>query len=530
MEAERTGAFAGSAMDALPMRIAIVDRDGVIVQTNRRWREFAADSGIDDPAMIGVDYLEASARGYESTPEAVAGIERVLAGETTVYTQEYPCETPQGERWFLLRAAPFVRDGERYASIAHIDITQRKREEQRLDALVSRVGGVLTETGRRVAAAETVADIYERLARSLSRADPYRAAWTMRRTQQFDALTLAAVGGRLDPDDVDDVDIAATHTSDPVTTAFETGEPVLVRPRDDRYELHTAASERVGRTGELYLPIHHGQHRYGILGVAVALGSLSPSIEESALSAVARIAGQAIHEIDQRELLYDDRLVDIRYAGRPSNEPVLALAERTGAEFDLLDVLSDDGALVQVFEISTGNVDAIRQAARDDPAVSDVSIVRTTGPPVIEARIDESFVEVVAELGGTVDEYRVGPRRFEARVGVHSRHKARFLHDELRDQYPGLQLQRKRERRASASQRESIDDGADLTERQSTALRTAFHAGFFDEPRETDGDELAATMDITRQTFHQHLRAAQRKVFEAMLDAPDEPGLESGVR
>jgi predicted DNA binding protein len=32
------------------------------------------------------------------------------------------------------------------------------------------------------------------------------------------------------------------------------------------------------------------------------------------------------------------------------------------------------------------------------------------------------------------------------------------------------------------------------------------------------GDELAASMDITRSTFHQHLRAAERKVFGAFFD------------
>jgi len=47
-------------------------------------------------------------------------------------------------------------------------------------------------------------------------------------------------------------------------------------------------------------------------------------------------------------------------------------------------------------------------------------------------------------------------------------------------------------------------------------LRTAIVGGFFEWPRETTGEDLAETMDIGRSTFHQHLRAAQQKVFEEL--------------
>jgi predicted DNA binding protein len=57
-----------------------------------------------------------------------------------------------------------------------------------------------------------------------------------------------------------------------------------------------------------------------------------------------------------------------------------------------------------------------------------------------------------------------------------------------------------------------------LTERQATALRSAYYSGYYDEPRTTSGDELAAAMEVSRPTFHQHLRAAERKLLAAVLD------------
>lgn len=54
-----------------------------------------------------------------------------------------------------------------------------------------------------------------------------------------------------------------------------------------------------------------------------------------------------------------------------------------------------------------------------------------------------------------------------------------------------------------------------LTDRQLEVVRTAYHAGYFTSPRESTGEEIAAALDISSQAFYQHIRAAQRKLFEA---------------
>jgi predicted DNA binding protein len=57
-----------------------------------------------------------------------------------------------------------------------------------------------------------------------------------------------------------------------------------------------------------------------------------------------------------------------------------------------------------------------------------------------------------------------------------------------------------------------------LTDRQYTALQRAHAADFFEWPRPVSGGELAESMDISRPTFHQHLRAALRKLVTAFFD------------
>ncbi|WP_242492963.1 helix-turn-helix domain-containing protein [Halogeometricum borinquense] len=56
-----------------------------------------------------------------------------------------------------------------------------------------------------------------------------------------------------------------------------------------------------------------------------------------------------------------------------------------------------------------------------------------------------------------------------------------------------------------------------LTERQRTALEAAYHAGFFQWPRETTGEGVAESLGVSPPTFHQHLRKAEQKVFDHLL-------------
>ena len=50
--------------------------------------------------------------------------------------------------------------------------------------------------------------------------------------------------------------------------------------------------------------------------------------------------------------------------------------------------------------------------------------------------------------------------------------------------------------------------------RQREVLKTAFESGYYEIPRETTLEEIAAEMDITKTTASNHLRKAERRVIE----------------
>ena len=128
-------AFSRSVLDAVGANIAVLDRNGVITAVNQTWREFARNNGHASNGSttgVGVDYLAvvkaAHGASTEGAAETLSGIQDVLAGRSAEFTIEYPCHSPDEQRWFMLRATPLTGDAGG-AVLAHINITARKRAD-----------------------------------------------------------------------------------------------------------------------------------------------------------------------------------------------------------------------------------------------------------------------------------------------------------------------------------------------------------------------------------------------------------------
>jgi hypothetical protein len=142
VDIDRTPALAvrAAAFDRLGACAAVVDRDGLIVDTNRAWRLFAhLNDGPSDTTGVGVDYLDvcdrASARGAIASAEVAAGLREILSGERERMDVEYPCPSPTEDRWFMLQASALPVSEGAGAVLFHVDVTARKQLTDRLEAL-----------------------------------------------------------------------------------------------------------------------------------------------------------------------------------------------------------------------------------------------------------------------------------------------------------------------------------------------------------------------------------------------------------
>lgn len=67
-------------------------------------------------------------------------------------------------------------------------------------------------------------------------------------------------------------------------------------------------------------------------------------------------------------------------------------------------------------------------------------------------------------------------------------------------------------------------DVRDVTPKQWEALEVAFEQGYFDCPRETDLETLAAKLSISKSAVSQRLRAAESTLLRAIVEATRAPG------
>ncbi len=131
-----------ATLDALSANLAILDETSTILAVNASWRQFAEDNGFGGPSRgIGVNYLqlcdEATDADSEETPEVARGIRAVMARQRERFTLEYPCHSPDTQRWFVMRLTRFDDGGKPRLVVVHEEITERVQAEaqrQRLEA------------------------------------------------------------------------------------------------------------------------------------------------------------------------------------------------------------------------------------------------------------------------------------------------------------------------------------------------------------------------------------------------------------
>jgi DNA-binding CsgD family transcriptional regulator len=124
-------------LDSLSAHIAILDANGVILETNQAWRDYSTQSGV--PAGFeyrGINYLEicdaTTGEDAEIARRVAAGIRAVIEGEIKEFLLDYPCHSGNRKHWYYLRAMRMSVSKPVRVVASHEEITALKLIEEEL--------------------------------------------------------------------------------------------------------------------------------------------------------------------------------------------------------------------------------------------------------------------------------------------------------------------------------------------------------------------------------------------------------------
>jgi predicted DNA binding protein len=390
---------------------------------------------------------------------------------------------------------------------------RRQRDEldtlNRINALVHEIiDGLLDATTRD----EIETTVCERLAAS----ELYEDAWIAER--DGDGVAVRAGAGA---DDyyatIDGEDVSGGG----VDETLSTGETLVVNDLvgDDRVPEPVREEARSrGYLSCVVVPLGYGSATYGALVVNAIRRDAFSERERAAFELLGETVGFAVNAVQNRRLLLGDNLVEYRFHVSDTDAFLFQVSKRLDAICKLEWTVPDDDSVLLYASVADADPDEVLALAAahenvrnarvlgdgDDGTLFEVAVTGNTATALFESGAKPT--EFVAE-SGSADITIEAPPSVDVETVV-----------EAFESETELVAKRDvgRATRTASDFREAV--GAELTDRQRSVLQAAYHAGYFDRPRDSTAEELADALGVSSATVHYHLRRAQAALVAEFLD------------
>lgn len=262
------------------------------------------------------------------------------------------------------------------------------------------------------------------------------------------------------------------------------------------------------------IPIEYGARSFGALEVYSSEAGAFDKGYADAIVDAAKVAGYAFTSAEQVSSILSGGFsrLTLRIDQDDADCFFARIVQRIDHEFRINAVVPGPEGNIVYFK-TDADEEELRDAA-DSICVELSETMNGYGATVSEM----SVVDSAMELGGRVSRFDSGEETVIVDVDLPQGTDARDLVNVVSERHPTVELIA----RKSAKEPDITDHPLDeLTERQKTVLQLAYESGFFETPREKTGQDLAESLGITATTFHQHLRSAEKKIVDSILDEPE---------
>jgi predicted DNA binding protein len=327
-----------------------------------------------------------------------------------------------------------------------------------------------------------------------------------------DRLDEFAAGGERAPGD-DEAGVG------PAASALRTGEVQVV---DAAEPWRGDDSERDSRSGAA-IPLRYRETVYGVLCVYADRPDGFDDRERAVLAELGGTIGHAINAAEKEKALVSDGVVEVEFRIHDGQGFFARVPREEGGRFEVDGVsMTTEGSFVYFVTVDGLDPDRVLERAE---AAADVERAR-----LVNEHDDGDLFEFVysgpsplpqlVDHGGSLVEATFTDEGGRSVVELPQSADVRSVVESMQSTIPGSKVVARRERERPARTVEEVRTalGEALTERQQSALAAAYYAGFFEWPRESNGEEVSESLGVTPPTFHQHLRVGERKLLSAFLD------------
>jgi len=312
-------------------------------------------------------------------------------------------------------------------------------------------------------------------------------------------------------------------SSEPALRAARTREPASISNTtlDLSAEPWRDQAIRRGFNSVLSIPLLYQESFHGVLTLYATDQAAFPERLQSVLTELGNLVANAAVAINRSHAILSNRATELEFDIQDQSCFFLRFTQETGCTLDLDEVVpQSDGSWLVFVRVSERAPEDLIDDARHAPDVDAARLIDTDDDALVQLRFTRPFIaSKLADSGMAVRNISADGKGCRVTVAVPPTVSIHQATDVITSLYSGSELIAKREQMQQHEEGGVTQQILDsLTSRQHEVLSIAYHQGYFNDPRDATGAEVAEDLGFSPSAFHRHVREVERKIFEILFN------------
>ncbi|MFC6962685.1 MEDS domain-containing protein [Halocatena marina] len=394
---------------------------------------------------------------------------------------------------------------------------------------VNRINSIIRRTINAIVDADPGAEIEQIVCERLAASPSYQFVWIGKPDLETGRITPSAwSGGQSGYLDriVHTTDDTVTR-GDPIGSAARTQtvqvvQDVLTDPGFKQWREQTLTE---GFRACISIPLVYEESFYGVLNLYTDTPNAFSEREQTVLGELGETIAHSINAAETKRTLQASSAIELKL-NIPNSDDVLArIARDTDCQIELEEIVPLTNDLSYFFfRTEDASTDNVLASGKQQSSVGEIHIIKDKETNhLFEAVVTKpTIASCIVDNEATIRSLTITDQNTTVIVELPSTVTVREFLEALRTNYPDTELVARRPHGASASAPEKNEVqkavAEQLTNRQREVIETAYMSGFFESPRARTGSDLSTELGISQSTFSHHLREAERKLCEIVLE------------